>query len=196
MTAYLNKANGNGVSFVPVNGGKEIASGSGGNGLGVILTDLNNDGKADYLYVHDGGAIDAWYNGGPKSDGWNWIGPTQIASGVPNAKQNNVIFADINGDGRSDYMVKGDKGSLNLWLNTGDVGSQKINWVPAGEIAGGLGTPNITLADLTGDGKPTHPPTFSVQLNGRIVPLFASLASPRIMAILTTTTLPINLAGI
>lgn len=127
------------------------------------MTDLDNDGKADYLYVHDGGAIDAWYNGGPTSGGWNWIGPIQIASGVPNAKQNNVIFADINGDGRSDYLVKGDKGSLDVWLNTADVGSKTITWIPVKGIAGGLGTPNITLADLTGDGKSTNLPMSSAQ---------------------------------
>ncbi|KAL8688084.1 MAG: hypothetical protein Q9218_005918 [Villophora microphyllina] len=152
VTAYLNtKGANNGITWIPLNGAKPIASG-GGPGAGVILTDLDNDGKADYLFVHDGGAVDAWYNGGPKSDGtWNWIGPTQIASGVPNANPKTVLFADINGDGRADYLVKGPTGSLNMWLNTGDVGSQKITWIPAGEIAGGLGTPNITLADITGD---------------------------------------------
>ena len=125
------------------------------------MTDLDNDGKADYLFVHDGGAIDAWYNGGPKADGsWIWNGPVQIASGVPNAKQSNVMFADINGDGRSDYLVKGDKGSLHIWLNLADVGSRTINWFDGGQIAGGLGTPNITLADITGDGICTSPSIF------------------------------------
>lgn len=45
-------------------------------------------------------------------------GPRQIALGVPGAKQDNVFFPDINGDGRADYAVFGGKGEVNLWLNT------------------------------------------------------------------------------
>ncbi|KAL8882684.1 MAG: hypothetical protein Q9198_000354 [Flavoplaca austrocitrina] len=136
-----------------LNGAKPIASGGGPSG-GVRLSDLDNDGKAEYLFVHDGGAIDAWFNGGPKDDGtWIWIGPTRIASGVRNANQDTVIFADTNGDGSSDYLVKGPEGSLSMWLNTGDIGSQEITWIPAGEVATGLGSPNISLADISGDGS-------------------------------------------
>ncbi|KAL8981667.1 MAG: hypothetical protein Q9205_003611 [Flavoplaca limonia] len=152
-----------------LNGAKPIASGGGPSG-GVRLSDLDNDGKAEYLFVHDGGAIDAWFNGGPKDDGtWIWIGPTRIASGVRNANQDTVIFADTNGDGSSDYLVKGPEGSLSMWLNTGDIGSQEITWIPAGEsetkpiwipqggsksIATGLAKPELVqLADIDGDGK-------------------------------------------
>ncbi|KAL9635740.1 MAG: hypothetical protein Q9204_002513 [Flavoplaca sp. TL-2023a] len=169
LTAYLNRKGQNGVKWIPVNGAKPIASG-GGPGGGVRLSDLDNDGKAEYLFVHDGGAIDAWFNGGPNDDGtWIWTGPTRIASGVPKANQDTIIFADINGDGRSDYLVKGAEGSLSMWLNTGDIGSQEITWIPAGEIATGLGSSNISLADISGDGLffPTDPQFPNSLLSGR-----------------------------
>ncbi len=138
LTAYLNRIGEIPSDWLPLNGGKPIATG-GGPGAGVILTDLNNDGKADYLFIHsDTGAIDAWFNGGPKSDGtWTWNGPTQIASGVSNANQMTVLFADIDGDGRSDLLVKGAEGSLDLWLNTGDPTSNRITWLPIPNIAAG-----------------------------------------------------------
>ena len=63
-----------------------------------------------------------------------------------------MIFADINGDGRADYLVKGSNGALNLWLNIGSPGSLDLAWIPQGEIAWGLGTSDIALADLDGDG--------------------------------------------
>ena len=67
----------------------------------------------------------------------------------------------IAGDGRADYLVKGEKGSLDLWLNIGEAGTAKLNLAPAGQIAGGLGSPNITLADITGDGRLSpHPPVL------------------------------------
>ncbi|KAL8887396.1 MAG: hypothetical protein Q9215_005033 [Flavoplaca cf. flavocitrina] len=147
-----------------LNGAKPIASGGGPSG-GVRLSDLDNDGKAEYLFVHDGGAIDAWFNGGPKDDGtWIWIGPTRIASGVRNANQDTVIFADTNGDGSSDYLVKGPEGSLSMWLNTGDIRSQEITWIPAGEVATGLGSPNISLADISGDGDGVEDHLFIDQM--------------------------------
>lgn len=105
---------------------------------------------------NDTGAIQAYVNGGADASapgGWLWIGPLGIATGVPNANQKTVMFADINGDNRTDYLVKGNNGELNAWLNIGTPGSHDITWVPQGQIASGLGTPNITLADLDGDGQ-------------------------------------------
>ena len=70
-----------------------------------------------------------------------------------NANQQNVFFPDINGDGRADYVLVGDKGDVYLWLNVGSSGSYDITWVPQGQIATGLGTRNISLVDLSGDGR-------------------------------------------
>ena len=97
LTAYLNVIGKNSANFVPVNGGKPIAAGA-GPGAGVMFADLDNDKKAEYLYVDEKGAVIAYFNGGPKSDGtWIWNGPVSIASGVPNSNQKSVVFADISG---------------------------------------------------------------------------------------------------
>lgn len=44
-------------------------------------------------------------------------------------------------------------GALEVYLNIGDYGSAAITWVPQGQIASGLGTNNVTLADIDGDGR-------------------------------------------
>lgn len=64
-----------------------------------------------------------------------------------------MFFPDINGDGRADYAVVGKKGEINLWLNTGGPSSYDVSWISAGQIATGLGTPNISLVDISGDGR-------------------------------------------
>ena len=72
--------------------------------------------------------------------------------GAPGADHWNVEFADLNGDGRDDYMVVGDHGSLDLYLNTGTPGAVKPIWEPSGQVATGVGK-NFTLADIDGDGR-------------------------------------------
>lgn len=53
--------------------------------------------------------------------------------------------------GRSDLLLKGAK-ALNMQLNLRK-GSNDVRLVPVPHVAGGLGTPNITLADINGDGR-------------------------------------------
>lgn len=141
------------MSWAPLNKGEPIASG-GGPGAGVRFADISGSGKADYLFVEESGAVQLYTNGGPDpKGGWLWLGPRQINSGVPNAKQDNVFFPDLNGDGRADYVVIGQKGEVTLWLNIGSSLSYDITWVPLGEVASGLNTPNISLVDISGDGR-------------------------------------------
>lgn len=78
---------------------------------------------------------------------WKWVGAPINASGAPGADHWNVKFADLNGDGRDDYMVVGDHGSLDLYLNTGSPGAVKPLWEPSGQVATGVGK-DFTLADI------------------------------------------------
>ena len=97
--------------------------------------------------------MDAYINQGASASGWSWTGAQRIATGVPGANASTVLFVDINGDGRADYLVKNANGGLDLWLNIGDYGSANITWVPYSGIATGVGNPNVSLADINGDGK-------------------------------------------
>ncbi|MEW1779599.1 FG-GAP-like repeat-containing protein, partial [Streptomyces sp. NPDC086777] len=82
------------------------------------------------------------------SGGWSASG--QVAGGVgqPASK---VRFADYNGDGKADYWVFNDDGSVQVWLNNGSPNS----WTSLGQVAGGVGQPasKVRFADYNGDGK-------------------------------------------
>lgn len=58
-----------------------------------------------------------------------------------------------NVDGLTCIRLLHDSGALEVYLNIGDYGSASITWVSQGQIASGLGTDNVTLADIDGDGR-------------------------------------------
>ncbi|MCJ1470335.1 hypothetical protein MMC07_008980 [Pseudocyphellaria aurata] len=157
VVSYLNAGHGIAQSWASVDNGLHIATGAIGRGDGVFFADLNGDLMADYIYVYKDGKVDWWRNDGPSSDpkvGWNWHGPITLQIGTNNATKENVLFADINGDGRDDFLIKDDRGGLEAWLNIGDSRNKNsTKWVPSGKIAPGYNTTNITLADIDGDGR-------------------------------------------
>lgn len=75
--------------------------------LDVRFTDINGDGKVDFIYVNGtNGAVDEWRNEGPgaasgSSFTWSWKG--RIASGNT-ARGSCIEFANLYGLGRSDYI--------------------------------------------------------------------------------------------
>lgn len=84
------------------------ATGAVGSGDGVFFADLNGDLMADYIYVYKDGKVVWWRNDGPSSDvkvGWKWHGPIILRIGTSNATHDNVLFADINGDGRRSRLL-------------------------------------------------------------------------------------------
>ncbi|MEV7971455.1 GDSL-type esterase/lipase family protein [Sphaerisporangium sp. NPDC088356] len=66
-------------------------------------------------------SVQVWQNGGPKAGGgdWHWIPGGQVASGV-GVDGTRIQFADLNGDGRADYLdVDPQTGSTRAWINSG-----------------------------------------------------------------------------
>ncbi|MFF4488568.1 FG-GAP-like repeat-containing protein [Streptomyces sp. NPDC001544] len=126
----------------------------------VRLADVNGDGKADYLVVHDGGEVDAWINHGGDSvdhNGWHptWEAWPQFARGGTGATVDQIQFADIDGDGKADYLkVDPTTGALTEWRNAGGDRPGVNGWEPRGQIARG-GTshdwPYLHLADVNCD---------------------------------------------
>lgn len=87
----------------------QIAKGL-GPGASVRLVDLDNDGRADYVFLGEGGIMTAYKNVLQANQvhlGENfelWAHPSNpIARGV-GAPVGQIQFADINGDGEADYL--------------------------------------------------------------------------------------------
>ncbi|KAL8942644.1 MAG: hypothetical protein Q9216_001557 [Gyalolechia sp. 2 TL-2023] len=130
---YLNTGVNDEITWAPANDGMEIAS-----GLAPRDLDIDLDGKDDYCVMGNAtGSVTVWLNRGPKEGGWNWDGPHEVAPG-----------------GRPDYLVKNSNGGIDAYLNIGKPKTiEGIKWIGAGHIAAGLGTDDISIADINGDGR-------------------------------------------
>nr|UMZ45332.1 hypothetical protein [Paramyrothecium sp.] len=125
----------------------------------IFLADLNGDKMDDYLVLNsDDGSVRVWWNYGPADswdNGWKFVRGEEIASGVRHANLETLRFADMNGDGRDDYLYIGEGGSLKLYLNTGPPGGREVLWRDMGGIATGdvNRISELVLADMNGDGR-------------------------------------------
>ncbi|KAL5341746.1 hypothetical protein BJX70DRAFT_395479 [Aspergillus crustosus] len=156
--AWLNRPDSAGKSSNKWNKLGEVATGAKGRDGGgyCLLSDLNGDGRDDYIYVDPvSGDISAWINQLKSETGvWQWQSLGRIAGGV-GTTNNTLQMADIDGDGRADFLLVNPKtGGTTGWLNTGaDV---VPDYYKLGIIAtGGSAVPGTTayFGDFTGEGR-------------------------------------------
>ncbi|MEU8678747.1 FG-GAP-like repeat-containing protein [Streptomyces sp. NPDC048560] len=129
----------------------QISAGVGAPGASVRFADVNADGRADYLTLGADGSVQAWlHNGGDGKGGWTPVGVYASGTGAPATQ---VRFADVNADGRADYLAVADDGSVRAWLNHG--GNGNGGWSSVIRLATGTGATGdqVRFADLNADGR-------------------------------------------
>ncbi|MFL6463140.1 MAG: CRTAC1 family protein [Bryobacteraceae bacterium] len=124
-TSFLYHNNGDGT-FTEVSKGTDIAK-SLGKGLGVVATDINNDGRMDLFVANDTVQNYLYVNRGPGPKGtWKWEEialQAEVAfseNGQPRSGMG-VDAADINGDGWQDLFVANvDQEMFSVYQNNKD----------------------------------------------------------------------------
>ena len=85
----------------------------------VLLGDIDGDGRVDFLLVDDKQEVVGFRNGGP-TPGWPtmWQDLGKVFHGSGNGKPSNWKLADLNGDGRDDWLILSDEtGAVTTWIN-------------------------------------------------------------------------------
>ncbi|MFE7839340.1 FG-GAP-like repeat-containing protein [Streptomyces sp. NPDC057474] len=120
------------------------------------FADLNGDGRDDLVLINS--SSDGWLvyqeNKGVK-DGritWNEFA-VSIKVGVTGVRREAVRFADVNGDGRDDYLRVGDSGAVHAYLNLPTEDGwyrweEVLNWAPGVSYGS---RDKLRLADVNGD---------------------------------------------
>jgi hypothetical protein len=140
-----------------------VATGVGASGSEIQFADLNGDQRADYLWVHADGSVDAWLNlagpgDGPSAVKVEWVYQGNVASGL-GQNGSEVRFADLNGDGKAEYLWVHPDGSVDAWLNLGSsstgTSAGRVSWQSLGTIATGIGksSTGLEFGDINGDAR-------------------------------------------
>lgn len=162
----------NGTLYTWLNGGEDKESEHGwtwhplgmiatglGKGSNVRLVDLDNDQKADYIYLNGTGSVTAYKNrfrAGTGSDHFvPWQYPANpIAVGV-GATPRDIHFGDLNGDGKPDYLwTHPIDGSVNAWMSHLDEADTQWTALPH-QVASGVAYSGacVRFAKLTDSGR-------------------------------------------
>ncbi|KAK5707629.1 hypothetical protein LTR97_000167 [Elasticomyces elasticus] len=105
---------------------------------GVRWSDIDGDGRADFLCMSPNGLITGYLNKGPNN--MVDLGQVKKSEGKERA---NIMLADINGDGRDDYLfIDSINGSVTAWMNGGQIESSgsAYQWNWKGVVATGAFT--------------------------------------------------------
>ena len=112
-----------------------LATGVGAPKQEVRFANISGDRKDDYLVLGSKGEVKAWENIGGDHPGRppGWIDRGQIASGT--GEDGRIVFGDVDGDGKDDYLVVGKDTSVKAWRNIGGDHDGRPGWIPMGLIA-------------------------------------------------------------
>jgi len=100
------------------------------------ITDLNNDGKRDFIFQHTDGRIAFWY-----MNGTNLIGSGQIRHGATFLKVDKLVgVIDMNSDGQKDLVTQKSTGSIAVWNLSG------IDYVPVSRAIPNHPDSGVTLS--------------------------------------------------
>jgi hypothetical protein len=111
---------------------------------GLVVADLNGDGRPDIAFFGDGKDLEVIYNLG--TNGWSDPKRWHIDDGQLTA--NALAEGDLNGDGRTDLVLLGDNGSLYFLAQNADHTLAEPQKIPYS------GTPKaVQIVDVDADGK-------------------------------------------
>ncbi|KAK5637685.1 hypothetical protein RRF57_013400 [Xylaria bambusicola] len=120
---------------------------------GIRWGDVNNDGLDDFICIDPSGNMYVSINEGNNPPTWRDVGKFKDA--VPGYPQARVRLGDIDGDGRLDYCVINDDGSLHCWRNGGILSDSAAYWQDLGVVFKTSQTlPDISMmrfVDINGD---------------------------------------------
>ena len=108
----------------------------------VLLADFDGDKKADYIVVHTSGYVSVYLNKYNDGGNWVWSEPIRVRGRIYCQQQlapfDFIRFADLNGDGRADFLcVNGKTGAVHAWINS--KGESTSGWIERGVVAMGVG---------------------------------------------------------
>ncbi|KAL2074793.1 hypothetical protein VTL71DRAFT_8572 [Oculimacula yallundae] len=135
----------------------------------VRFADMTGDGRADVCCLADNGDLTCWRNT-PGSDARSpaWVNMGYLMGGKGYTRDF-IRLADVDGDGRADYVGIGQDGKISGWRNGAVDNSPPTSWTPFGGIISGLSSSynpsRWRFADLNGDHKED---LLYVNENGRV----------------------------
>jgi hypothetical protein len=110
----------------------------------IYVGDFDGDGKDDLAFRVSEGVIGVWL-----SNGTGFVQTFGVATGIPDSygTVNRVFVADVNGDGKSDLIIRDSSGAITVWLSTGK------GFVQTGSVSSSY-TDLVAVDSVNPDGVP------------------------------------------